>query len=157
MAKSSIIGKGPLSVTLPSGGGVETPEQIRDKLASLTGSNKLEAASTHYDGASSGMLADDTQDAIDEVDGRLDELEGDLDGKIYTTYQYTLTTFDISTRSVTLPDTPNDPELTSLEVEGAGSLSYGDSYTVSGNTLSWAGLGLDGILEIGDKIKVIYN
>jgi hypothetical protein len=33
----------------------------------------------------------------------------------------------------------------------------GTIFTVSGNELSWSGLGLDGILSSGDNLTVLYN
>lgn len=157
MAKSSIIGKGPVSIELPSGGGSDTPEQVRDKLASLTGSNKLESASVYYDDSSSDLGgADDVQEAIDNLDERLDSFDNELVDKIYTTETFTLTTFNISTRSITLSGTPSVPELTSFTTGGVVQ-TFGEDFTVSGNTLSWAGLGLDGIVEEGDSVKVVFN
>lgn len=157
MAKSSIIGRGPTSITLPSGGGSDTPEQVRDKLASLTGSNKLESASVYYNDSSSDLGgADDVQEAIDVLDSRIDDFDNNLQDKIYTTENFTLDTFNISTRSVTLSGIPTTPELTNASTGGVV-LTFGEDYTISGNTLSWAGLGLDGIAEEGDVLKVVFN
>ena len=104
MAKSSIIGKGPISIELPSGGGSDTPEEVRDKLASLTGSNKLEGESVYYNDSSSnlGTDVDNIQEAIEEVDSILDNLTADLANKTYTTEEFTLNTFDISTKFINI-------------------------------------------------------
>lgn len=62
-----------------------------------------------------------------------------------------------TSKSVTLSLAPTDNAYTVLLVKDAPNQYYGDDFTVSGSTLSWAGRGLDGILQAGDKITVIYN
>lgn len=160
MARSSVVGKGPLSVTLPSGGGSEdTPEQVRDKLASLSESNKIQAASVYYDDSitSLGAGVDEMQEAIEVVDSRLDDLDNDLVGKIYTPNNITLTSTEISNKKVLLSAAPTIPELTTLNTGGVGQ-TYGIDFTVvNGNELSWDGLGLESILEVGDLIKIVFN
>ncbi|MEM4385830.1 MAG: hypothetical protein QXD03_04720 [Candidatus Anstonellales archaeon] len=69
---------------------------------------------------------------------------------------FTLTSTDISNKYVTLSKSPAYPTKVILEVKGAPSQFYGDDYVVSGSQLSWNGLGLDGLLIEGDKIRAIY-
>lgn len=59
-------------------------------------------------------------------------------------------------KQLTLASTPATSNKTQLLIKGAPSQFYGDDYTVSGATLSWNGLGLDGILTTGDKVTIIY-
>ncbi len=53
--------------------------------------------------------------------------------------------------------TPLVPSEVVVAVKGAPSpAEYAFDYTITGATLSWDGLGLDGLLEIGDKIMLRY-
>ncbi|MEM4385373.1 MAG: hypothetical protein QXD03_02360 [Candidatus Anstonellales archaeon] len=69
---------------------------------------------------------------------------------------FTLTSTDISNKYITLTNTPSISNAVRLDVKGAPPQFYNDDYIVSGNTLSWNGLGLDGLLVEGDKLRVIY-
>lgn len=69
---------------------------------------------------------------------------------------YTLTTTDIANKYVVLGGTPSDPTSVLLDVISSTSQIYGVDYTVSGNKLSWAGLGLDGILAAGMKLRTYF-
>lgn len=71
--------------------------------------------------------------------------------------QFTLSAGQIASKSVTLARTPYTASQTRLEVLEGPPQFYTQDFTVSGTTLSWNGLGLDGILVEGDKINVIYN
>lgn len=69
---------------------------------------------------------------------------------------FTLTLGDIIAGQVTLTDTPIHANRVLLTpYEGVPSF-YGLDFTVAGNVLSWTGLGLDGLLEPGDILQVIY-
>lgn len=68
----------------------------------------------------------------------------------------TLTPEEATAKSVTLAAAPAAPTLTILEVVGAPPQLFGVDFSVTDNVLSWAGLGLDGLLEHGDKIRVLY-
>lgn len=65
----------------------------------------------------------------------------------------TLTSGDIIAGSLDIVVTPSDPTLTRLTIGGIRH-TYGTDFTVSGSTLTWSGLGLDGILEAGDIIQL---
>lgn len=69
---------------------------------------------------------------------------------------FTLTAQDIVNKYITLNDTPTIPAETRLAVSGGTHAFYGTSFTVSGNQLSWSGLGLDGLLIAGDELVVRY-
>ena len=65
----------------------------------------------------------------------------------------TLGSGDIIAGSVSIGITPSSPTLTRLTVGGVRQ-TYGTDFSVSGSTLSWSGLGLDGILEAGDILQL---
>lgn len=69
----------------------------------------------------------------------------------------TLNGTDISNKFITLSEVPLNANKTRLFVESAPTQVYGIDFTVTGSTLSWNGLGLDGVLEIGERIFVTYN
>lgn len=60
-------------------------------------------------------------------------------------------------KEVELSGTPTSPTKTLLDIaEGGGAQIYSVDFIVSGNTLSWNGTRLDGLLEEGDEIRVIW-
>ena len=137
MSDSTIIGKGPTSIELPSGGGADTAEQVRDKLASLSGSNKLQAASSFYDNTTSGLTASETQAAIDEIEGRVDTVETDVATKqeAVTTTQGDIIVADVTGDAARLAIGTNGQVLTS-----------------TGTTASWETASLT-----DEKVKVSAN
>lgn len=60
-------------------------------------------------------------------------------------------------KAITLSHTPQAPTEVHLDVIGGTAQFYGDDFTVSGATLSWSGLDLDGVLAAGDKLRISYN
>ena len=68
----------------------------------------------------------------------------------------TLTGTDITNKNVTLTEAPTTPAKTRVTVGGVEQ-TYGDDFTVSGTTLNWNGLGMDGLVETGDKLIITYN
>lgn len=70
---------------------------------------------------------------------------------------HTVTLGEATAKQLTLSATPTTANFTVLEIAGAPSQFYGDDFVVTGDTLSWAGLGLDGILDTGDRLTIIYN
>jgi hypothetical protein len=66
----------------------------------------------------------------------------------------TLNSTDIANKYYDLVVTPSFPSLTRLQVIGGSEQVYGTDFTISGTLLSWNGLTLDGVLEIGDKLVV---
>lgn len=67
----------------------------------------------------------------------------------------------ISQSYLVLLQAPSTPELTELNITGAPDQIYGVDYEVTaddgGKRLSWAGLGIDGVVEVGDVAGVRYN
>lgn len=73
------------------------------------------------------------------------------------TFEYrTISAGEESAKQLTLGATPATANKTILDVRGAGAQFYTDDYTVSGAVLSWSGLGLDGVLTAGDKVRITY-
>lgn len=68
----------------------------------------------------------------------------------------TITAGEETNKELILSATPLTTSKVILDVRGAAAQFYGDDYTVSGSTLSWSGLGLDGLLSDGDKVRIIY-
>jgi hypothetical protein len=68
----------------------------------------------------------------------------------------TLTALEATNKQLTLANTPSTSGETQLDVIGGGPQFYGDDFSVSGSTLSWNGLGLDGLLATGDKLRIAY-
>lgn len=59
-------------------------------------------------------------------------------------------------KSLTLSFTPATSSYTMLDIIGGGAQFFGTDFTVSGSTLSWSGLGLDGLLTAGDRLRISY-
>jgi len=68
----------------------------------------------------------------------------------------TISSGEATAKALTLVQTPSISSEVTLGISGGGFQFYGDDYTVSGTTLSWSGLGLDGILSAGDKLVIGY-
>jgi hypothetical protein len=71
--------------------------------------------------------------------------------------QFVLSPAEATAKSVTLANAPTNAARTVLIIKGAGGQYYGDGFIVSGTTLSWNGLELDGVLEAGDRLSIIHN
>jgi len=87
----------------------------------------------------------------------IDESTGGVAGSEYKVDKRTLDATDISNKFVTLDEVPTDTTDTRLVVIGGIEQEYGADFVVSGSTVDWNGLGLDGVLAIGDKLVIIYN
>jgi len=73
---------------------------------------------------------------------------------------FTLTGTDITNKYVTLANVPGAATSVVLMVKGAPSQQYADDFQMDGSNtdrLTWSALGLDGILESGDKFTVTYQ
>lgn len=68
----------------------------------------------------------------------------------------TITGGEAAAKSLSLVNTPSVAAEIVLDTIGGGAQFYGTDYTVSGSTLSWSGLALDGVLAAGDKLRIQY-
>ena len=107
------------------------------------GGGSGDAVDVVYDNSSSGLSATNVQSAIDELS----------EGSYKPRPLITLSGGDITAGSIDMVITPSQPTLTRLTVGGIRH-TYGVDFTVSGSTLTWSGLGLDGILEAGDILQL---
>jgi len=98
-------------------------------------------------------------DARYYIESEVDTISGSLNDKIGTNeIEYiTVSGTDITNKYVTLAYTPFLATEVALGIIGGSTQTYGVNYTVSGTKLSWDGLGLDGVLEAGDKFRIIYT
>lgn len=74
----------------------------------------------------------------------------------YLVEQFTLDFSDVLAKEIILTNPPTYPQYCLLQVDGAPLSFYGLDFTVSGSTLTWNGLRLDGLLEPGDVLQVVY-
>ena len=92
--------------------------------------------------------------------GRLDRVGGSGGGGSvpdgYIVEHRDLTMAEATNKELTLANTPPDGTKVSLDIVSGVPQQYGTDYTVTGDTLSWNGLGLDVTLEEGDKVRIIY-
>lgn len=69
----------------------------------------------------------------------------------------TITAPEDAAKQITLVAAPLNVTKVQMGVRGGGTQILGTDFTVSGSTLSWNGLGLDGILSTGDQITILYE
>jgi hypothetical protein len=101
-----------------------------------------------YDNTTSGLGADNVQDAIDEVVAAVST----------PVVEYrTITLAEETAKQLVLANTPLDSNEVIFAVQGGGTQIRASDFSVSGAILSWAGLGLDGILAEDDNILITYN
>lgn len=78
-------------------------------------------------------------------------------GKVFKVEYFTLDANQISEKEVGLQHTPSDPTSVMLDVIGSTAQVYGADFSVVSYNLSWLGSPLDGLLSVGDKIRVSYQ
>lgn len=69
-------------------------------------------------------------------------------------YTVIVTQQNLDDKSLTLPHTPISPESVSITFVNGTSQVNGIDYTVSGNVVSWDGMGLDNFIELNDVLIV---
>ena len=75
----------------------------------------------------------------------------------YNVEKFTLSAGDITAKQITLASIPTSLTLSRLIIIGGLEQDYSVDFSVSGTTLTWNALGLDGVLAAADKLVVIYN
>jgi hypothetical protein len=63
---------------------------------------------------------------------------------------------EATAKSLTLAAAPADSAEVVFGVEGGGVQILGLDFNVSGSTLTWNGLALDGIINAGDQVYILY-
>jgi hypothetical protein len=69
---------------------------------------------------------------------------------------FELDSSEIAAKAITLSFTPQIPQYVVLDVISGGPQVYLEDFIVTGASLSWDGLALEGILSAGDKFRVVY-
>lgn len=105
------------------------------------------AESTPFDGASLGFTSRNLQDAIRELASS---------NFTQVNFEYlTLTAENIAEKQVALSKVPASGVI-SLDVIGGTTQLLGGDFVLLGRLANWDGLGLDGLLEEGDILRVMY-
>lgn len=68
----------------------------------------------------------------------------------------TLSPTNITDKKFTLDFAPLFSETIQFIPDGGIQQRYGVDFTITGNDVSWSGLGLDGFLESGEQVRVFY-
>lgn len=73
--------------------------------------------------------------------------------------QYIIVTAEhIQNKKIILDNTPINPQSLQADLKsGGGPLFFGEDFIVEGNEFLWEGLELDFIIEIDDKIRIVYD
>lgn len=69
---------------------------------------------------------------------------------------YTLSELDIQRAFIVLPNEPFSPDKVTLDIFGGIPQKNGIDFIVTGDVLSWSGLGLDNFLESGETLLIQY-
>ncbi len=82
-----------------------------------------------------------------------------IQAEIRIVEEFTLTSTDITNKKVTLTYAPVNGDYVTLDVYGGGAQDNGVDFSVNTATkeVSWSTLGLDGILEAGDILRITYS
>lgn len=67
-----------------------------------------------------------------------------------------LTAPEVAAKQLTLAFTPNSAAKVLLDTVGGTSQIYTIDFIVSGSTMDWTGLGLDGVVSAGDTFRIVY-
>lgn len=69
---------------------------------------------------------------------------------------HTVTVAEHTAKQFTMTETPTDANNTLVDILQGSSQQYSVDFTIAGNVLNWNGLGMDGIINIGDVIRLAY-
>jgi len=75
---------------------------------------------------------------------------------IWKTEYRSITIGEAAAKQLTLAHTPAAPSEVMLDIIGGGAQEFATDFTVASNILDWNGLGLDGVLSSGDKLRIAY-
>lgn len=106
------------------------------------------AEQTYFDGASLGINATNLQEAVTYVVAS---------GSSGLNFEYhTVTAAEAAAKSFLLLKDPAGGQVCIDIIEGT-SQKPGIDYAIDGKSVSWDGLGLDGLIEAGDVVRCIYG
>lgn len=87
-----------------------------------------------------------TQEALDQLGGRIEHVQ-----------RVTVDLAILAAKKFALDAIPRNASFVKCSIVNGGSpQSFGDDYTVSGGFFDFAGLGLDGVLAVGDRVELSY-
>jgi len=95
------------------------------------------------------------QDFLDDVEDILAQ-GGGGGGSRFKVEEITLTVTDISNKYIILQHLPCNTNI-SLSVANGPQQSHNQDYILTGQTVNWAGRGLDGLVSIGDELVIEYE
>lgn len=84
-----------------------------------------------------------------------EKIDPSLNGQ-WVTPVHTITSEEATAKQFTMTPAPKDPSEVDVEVEDAPPQLPGFDFVITGSTFGWAGLGLDGLLEEGDRVRFEY-
>jgi hypothetical protein len=71
-------------------------------------------------------------------------------------YEITVSALDISNKYAALPAAPYSVPKVTLDVIGGTAQTQFVDYIIVGTTLIWNAMGLETILSVNDKIRIVY-
>lgn len=74
----------------------------------------------------------------------------------YQVEQHLIDEEQLAAKEIVLTDMPTHPVRTLFFIEGAGIPFFGLDFVVVGNVVSWSGMRLDGILDLNDRVQIVY-
>ena len=91
-----------------------------------------------------------------DVAEALDNLSGQSSVGAPFEDDFTLTSAQLASKAVYLTNTPRAGTPVTVRIGDAGVNLENKDFKVTGSTLSWSGLTLDGVLDEGDRLVVLY-
>jgi len=141
----------------PSGNGLYWVQLVGGvhQWAFLDALNMQDASEVEYDNAVSAIPATNVQGAVDWLKAH----GGGGGGTSYKIFVKTIDATDMANKWFTLPSAPITETDNIMSIRNAPSMTYGLDYAVNiaGPTVMWNGLGIDGIIDVGDVVTIMYK
>jgi len=74
----------------------------------------------------------------------------------WITVDHTLILEEVTAKEFIIDPAPITPSEVTVDIVGGTPQEEGVDYQISGNKFQWGELGLDGILDVGDTVRLIY-